>query len=247
MSAMVNIPHGLVPCERAAIEAGLTACGYRVVNFPHAGAVSAVWGARQGCGVKLVAENAYLDGPGGPYCALAVGGHNLSGMIPARSSERLERLGVAFKPWRETGNHILICPSRGLTSSVVRQPSGWLERTVAALRAMTDRPIRIRPHPGNWKLNPPKVPIEQDLSDAWACVIFASSVGVQALIQGVPVIHTGEYWIADEAAGSDLAEIENPPMPDRVPAFERLAASQYSLDEIASGTAFRALLEPVTC
>lgn len=241
MTAALNIPPGLVPREQAAIESGLTATGYRIADVQDA-AVSVVWGARQGCGTKIVAENAYLDGPGGPYCALAVGGHNGSGRLQPRSSERLERLGVTFKPWRDTGNHILVCPSRGLQSSVVRQPEGWLDRTVEELRKVTDRPIRIRQHPGNWKITPPKVPIEDDLRDAWACVIWASSVGVKSLIAGVPVIYTAPHWICAEAAGNRIADIESPPMPDRAPAFERLAASQWTLDEIASGEAFLQLL-----
>lgn len=245
MTASIVVPENFLPREHEAVEAGLVASGYRVADIKNA-ALSVVWGARGAgqAGTVIVAENGYLEGPGGPYCALAVGGHNGSGRHAARSRTRLERLGVAFKPWRETGSHILVCPSRGLRSSVVRQPERWAENTVARLKALTGREVRIRPHPGNWKANPPKVPIEDDLRGAWACVIWASSAGVKSLIDGVPVIYTAPHWICAEAAGNRIEDIESPPMPDRTPAFERLAAAQWSLAEIASGEAFRALLGP---
>lgn len=245
MAAALLIPQGLLPREHDAVSIGLAAAGYRLTDGK--ADVSVVWGARDQPGGKvLVAENGYLDGAGGPYVALAVGGHNGAGKWPQGGSERLARLGVAFKPWREGGEHILVCPSRGLKTSANRQPDGWLEKTVAALKRVTDREIRVRPHPGNWKVNPPKVPLEGDLRGAHACVIWASSAGVRSLVEGVPVIYTAPHWICAEAAGNRLEDIESPPMPDRVPAFERLASAQWSLDEIATGEPFRALLSELT-
>lgn len=230
------IPQSLLPREYAALEAGLAKAG-----SPD---VSVVWGARdKPNGTVIVAENGYLDGKGGPYVALALGGHNGGGRWPEGSRERLARLGVEFKPWRQSGGHVLVCPSRGLKSSAMRQPEGWTEQTVAALKRFTQREIRVRPHPGNWKVKPPEVPLEDDLRGAHACVIWASSAGVKSLVEGVPVIYTAPHWICSGAAGNRLEDIESPVMPDRVPAFERLASAQWSLDEIASGEPFRALLK----
>jgi hypothetical protein len=238
------IPQRMVPNEYATVEAGLVAAGYAISEQSD---VSVVWGARdQPPGKVLVAENGYLDGTGGPYVALAVGGHNGSGEQPRRRPERWARLGVELKPWRDGGKHILVCPSRGLKTAAMRQPAGWLERTVEELRRHTDRPIKVRPHPGNWKANPPKVPVEDDLRDAYACVIWASSAGVKALVEGVPVIYTAPHWICAEAASNSLADIADPPRPDRTPAFECLAAAQWSLDEIASGAPFSELLAELT-
>lgn len=239
------LPRDLLPREHEAFAKGLSAAGYRLTEGQ--ADVSVVWGARdQPGGTVLVAENRYLDGAGGPYVALAVGGHNGAGTWPQGSAERLERLGVTLKPWRNEGGHILVCPSRGLKTAAMPQPAGWLEQTVETLKRHTTREIRVRKHPGNWKASKPTVSLEDDLRGAHACVIWASTAGVTALAEGVPVIYTAPHWICAEAAGNRLEEIENPPRPDRTAAFERLASAQWSLDEIASGRPFPTLLGEFT-
>ncbi len=233
-TAALLVPKDLLPREHAAFAAGLAAAG---------STATVIWGTYKGKvdGTEMVAENGYLGGPGGPYVALAVGGHNGAGRWPVGSPERWARLGVVLKPWRRDGGHVLVCPSRGLGMNPM--PKDWTERTVAALRALTDRPIRVRAHPGNWKLRAEhhSATLARELEGAWATVIWASSAGVKSLIEGVPVICTAPHWICAEAAGRRLEDIESPPMPDRLPAMHRLASAQWTLDEIASGAAFRAL------
>src|SRR6185436_11136127 len=154
---------------------------------------------------------------------------------------RWERLGIAIKPWRRTGSHVLVCPSRGIGMNPM--PKDWTEKTVAALRRLTDREIRVRPHPGNWKPRAAEhsASLARDLEGAWATVIWASSAGVRSLIEGVPVIYTAPHWICAGAAGNRIEDIESPRMPERLPVFHRLASAQWTLDEIASGAPFRAL------
>jgi hypothetical protein len=233
-TAELLIPPDLLPREHAAFCAGLPASGSTAM---------VIWNTYKQPvdGVPLVAENGYLDGPGGPYVALAVGGHNGAGQSPAGSQERWERLAIDLKPWRKDGGHILVCPSRGLGLNPM--PADWTEKTVAALRKLTKREIRVRAHPGNWK---PKAEqhaasLERDLEGAWATVIWASAAGLKSLINGVPVICTAPHWICAAAAGHRLEDIESPPMPDRLPAFYKLASAQWTLDEIASGEALQEL------
>jgi hypothetical protein len=238
-----QIPQDLLPAEYAACAAGLAAVGYGAGAVPD---VTVAWGGRNpkppASGKLIVAENGYLNGPDGPYVALAVGAHNGAGKWPERSRERFNRLGVDFKPWRQNGGHVLVCPSRGI--GMQPMPKDWTQRTVVALRKLTDREIRVRAHPGQWK----RIPgvddsLARDLEGAWACVIWASTAGVKALVAGIPVIYTAPNWICAAAAGNRLEDIEQPPMPDRAPAFERLASAQWTLPEIASGEAFRTLLD----
>ncbi len=199
-------------------------------------------------GTVIVAENGYLA-PGGasPHdmkeretYAIALDHHNGGGRWPNGDGSRWNALGIELQPWRESGSHILICPNRSFGTPGRIMPPDWGERTKAKLQALTGREIRIRSHPGN---NAPQKSLAEDLRDCWAVVIWHSSAGVHALISGIPVICCGPSWIAKAAAGNDLAQIESPPMPDRLPAMRRLAHAQYSVSEISTGIAFERLLE----
>jgi hypothetical protein len=242
MTAALRIPADLLPQEHRAFAVGLKSAGYELAE--DGADVSVIWGNAKAmpAGKVLVAENGYWSSQDEPQCALALGGHNGAGQAAERSPERFQRLGIALEPWRQDGGHILLCPSRGI--GLQPMPKDWVRRTTAELRKHTDREIRVRPHPGNWKRQAehPAVSLSNDRVDAWACVIWASAAGLRALAYGVPVIYTAPHWIAAEAAGNDLAQIEQPPMPDRLPAFERMAAAQWTLSEIESGEPFRRLL-----
>lgn len=210
-------------------------------------------------GTVLVAENGYLGQGGGTpkfevhagvqpqhYYALARHGHNGSGTwlrgdppAPTVSDERLRRLRLAWAPWRTDGDHILVCPNRHFGMRGFVMPSEWERDVVARLRKITRRPIRVRAHPGT---NAPKVPLEQDLQNAWAVVVWASSAGVHALVRGVPVVAEAPWWICKEAAIA-LADIEQPaPADRRLQAFAKLAWAQWTVEEIASGEPFTHLL-----
>lgn len=235
-----------LPREREAFRRGFAAAGYRMAQPGQRADLVAIWAGSPPvrlpeCPV-LVGENGYLGWPN--YVALALGGHNGAGAWPAGDWTRWHALGIDLKPWRASGRHILVCPSRGMGwPKIMRQPRNWTESVVAQLRKVTDRPIKVRPHPGNWKMRKPKVPLAEDLKNAWACVIWGSTAGVHALIAGIPVIRCAPHWICAEAAGSEISEIERPPMPERRHALIRLASAQWSLDEIAGGFAIRRLLE----
>lgn len=199
-------------------------------------------------GSVVVAENGYL-GPGGvsphqmeprEWYALALGGHNGSGVWIGGGSERWEALNVDLKPWRTSGEHVLVCPNRPMGRPNLIMPLGWAENVRKRLEPLTDRPIRVRPHPGN---GAHKTPLEADLEGAWACVIWSSSAGVQALIRGVPVIHECPYWICDGAASMKIRDVGKPVMNDRLDALHAMSWAQWHVSEIASGEAFKQLLQ----
>lgn len=251
MKAYSLIPSGL-PAEQAAINAGLAAAGYRVAHNPPKdagpGDVLVIWNRwnqndalaerfEWGGGRVIVAENGYT-GPGN--VALARSQHNGGGRWPEGTPRRWDALGLDLKPWRADGDHILVCPSRGMGSMLMRQPAGWVENTVERLRATTSRQVIVRPHPGNWKARPPKIPIADQLANAWACVIWNSSAGIHALIAGIPVICCAPKWICKAASG-DLEHVTCPPMGDRLAVLERMAWAQWTLAEITSGEPFKRL------
>jgi hypothetical protein len=245
-----------------AFVSGLRAAGYRVMENREPsgkiapGDVLVLWNRKsaneiiadrfeRAGGTVIVAENGYIgaDATGRQYYALAVHGHNGSGRWPQGDGERFDRLGLDLKPWRTGGEHILICPNRFIAPRWFMMPRDWVETITRMLARITKRPVRVRPHPGHWKRLPqhPDVSLARDLENAWAMVIWSTSAGVRALAAGIPVICCAPWWICKGAAGDDLAQIEAPAMPDRLPAFRRLAHAQWTIDEIASGLPFIAL------
>lgn len=198
-------------------------------------------------GTVAVVENGYV-GVGGrlphsmevrdPY-AIALGYHNDRDVIRGDGSERWNALGVELAPWRATGNHILIMPNRPFGTPGRIMPADWAMRTAEAVRKLTDRDIRIRAHPGN---SAPSKPLAEDLENCHAAIVWNSSAGVHALIRGIPVYSMAPNWICKGASSGDLLSIENPLLPDRLPAMHRLAHAQSFLSEIESGEAFKRLL-----
>jgi hypothetical protein len=237
-------------------SAGLRAAGYDVRSgAPEAkpGNLLLIWnryGAyhdqassfERGGGTVVVAENGYLgkDADGNQFYALARGGHNGSGQWYVGGPERFAALGIELKPWRTDGNHILVCGQRGIGSPTMASPPNWHEGAAERLRKQTKRPIKIRTHPGNKEA---AVPLSADLAGAWACAIWSSSSGIQALVAGIPVLFDAPHWVCAPAGGT-LASVESPPMDDaaRLTAMQRMAWGQWTLDDITSGEPFRRLL-----
>lgn len=207
----------------------------------------------RGGGRVLIAENGYIakgggtpkfdvftqqGGQGGHYYALAEGWHNGGGRWPAGGPERFLALGVELAPWRRESGYLLVCPNRSFGVPGRMMPSDWAEKTVVRLSKQKQFPVRLRPHPGN---NAPKRPLEADLAGARAVFVWGSSAGVHALARGIPVFCEAPHWILKGAAAT--GPVEEPALPDRLPHFERLAWAQWTVDEIASGEPFRALLQ----
>lgn len=246
---------------------GLAAAGYevhdRAPDRGRPGDILCIWNRYGGVeqiadrfeaegGTVLVAENGYIHGrhDGGDFYALAIHGHNGSGTVRIGGPERWESLGVQLKPWRTEGKHILVAANRDFGMRGFAMPTGWGERTAEALRKVTQREVRLRLHPGN---NRPAVPLENDLRDAHAVVIWSSSVGVKALIEGIPVVCCAPWWVCKRATlpldaygvaiDSPIAfQCDESMDMMRLYAMEELAWSQWAVDEIKSGIAFEHLL-----
>jgi len=153
------------------------------------------------------------------------------------SPERFYLLNREVQPWRRQGSHILVCPNSavyfGLHGLNVDE---WLIDVREQLAAVTDRPIRFR-----WKVT--ATPIEDDLEDCWAVVVFSSSAAIDALIAGVPVFTLAPFASTVPMGHTDLALIEQPLYPEREQFLWNLANQQWTLKEIFSGQAWRTLQE----
>jgi hypothetical protein len=178
--------------------------------------------------------------------------------IKRRKSDRFEAFNISLKPWKKTGDHILVCPPTGFLTEVINLRPDWSEWAVRTIRENSDRKIIIRPKPGisliepyinlskkikdvEVLLNTKDRPIEDDLYRCWAVVAPASAVSIEAIINGVPVF-TEPSSPAAPIAVYDLTKIEEPIFPDREPLLYNLAYSQFTLPEIESGYALEFLI-----
>jgi len=194
-------------------------------------------------GIYICAENGYvgLDRSNRQIYALAIGYHNGRGKTPQGDGERWKALGVDLKVWKP-GNHVLVSANRCFGTPGAIMDANWMIQVRDMLKRYTSRPVKFRAHPGN---DAPRIPFAADLAGAHAVVIWSSSTGCDALIAGVPVFCMAPWWICKSATQDNLKQIESAELDylARQRAFELLAHAQYTVPEIASGMAFKALLE----
>lgn len=239
-----------------AFEKGLQAAGYEVVMRPwqqrdavEPDDVVLIWNRYHGNdmladrfeaagGTVIVAENGYagMDRSDRRVYAIARGRHNGGGTWHVGANARLPMF-ASVQPLRRDGEHVLVAPNRSFGTPGNIMPPDWHNDVMRRLRPLTKREIRLRPHPGNKE---PTVPLESDLDRCWAVVIWSSSVGVSALIAGIPVICEGAWWICKDAAGAAIEEIERPRIDDAVRrrSLERMAHAQWTVEEIETGAPF---------
>lgn len=155
-------------------------------------------------------------------------------------------------PWRNHGDHILICLQRPMGWSMRGiNLYQWLDDTYAMIRQYSDRPLRIRWHPGDWKnipkdldlsrfgavVSPPDRHILQDLENCWAVVCHNSTPSSVSIIEGVPAFITDDagYCQAGSVANTNFALLENPSKPDRQQWIRRIAQCHWNFEDLRSG------------
>lgn len=184
------------------------------------------------------------------YHKLAVNARHPTDYFQTRphSADRFKQHGVPIRPWRETGRHILVA---GMSAKAAHaeglSPHSWERATIQRLRQLTDRPIIYRPKP-NWIEAKPipgsifdkTTPLEAALHDCHAVVTHHSNVAVDALLAGVPCICP--HGVASVLSGHRLEDIEAlRKAVGRGQWAADLAWTQWSVDEMKSGAAWRYL------
>ena len=116
----------------------------------------------------------------------------------------------------------------------------WLESVKAKLAFVTDRPLVVssKDEPG-----------QPSLDQCWAVVTMQSNLAVEAIRKGVPVFcehgNFPDIWHHPaEHFSDDIKNLDNPYRPSMIERCEwaaRLAATQFTLAEIASGYAWEYL------
>jgi hypothetical protein len=176
---------------------------------------------------------------------------------PDRWKKISKNLNITLKDYRTSGNHILLLLQRnGGWSMGTTDIQDWANTVISTLRQYTDRPIRIRKHPGDKtsqeiiKPGHPQCRIKfsknvtlsenvnllDDLTDCWAAINYNSSPVVGAAIEGYPifVLDPAKSQCA-EIANTDLSMIENPIYKERQRWAERLSMFHWNFDELKSG------------
>ena len=169
-----------------------------------------------------------------------------------------QHLGVRLADWRTKGDHILLCLQRdGGWSMAGWDVLDWAIKTITEIRKYSDRPIRVRSHPGdkraikycerllklcigrkllNVQLSGANSSLMHDFKNCWAVVSHNSSPGVAAAIEGVPVFVTDpDRSQAKDVACSEIFRIESPTTPDRQQWIQSIAQFHWSHEELKSG------------
>jgi hypothetical protein len=170
---------------------------------------------------------------------------------------------ASLKPWRSSGDHVLILCQRPKGFNMFLDQDTWLEKTVDKIRKYTQRPIMIRMHPGDGtrfkqiekiqKRYGTSVVISEHanirdaLVNCWCTVGINSTPNVVAAIEGVPgyVEDPRRSWAAD-VAFTDLAQIENPALPDRTEWTHKIANIHWSNQEVVSGQLWSAIKQYIS-
>lgn len=183
-------------------------------------------------------DNAWFDAGRERFFRVGVNAMQTWSRKPS-DGKRLKALGVQIRPQRR-GRHIVVCrQSDEFMAFNAEWPGGalgWQQSVLTELKQHTDRPMVVRAKHST-------LPLQADLKDACALVAHSSAAAVEALIAGVPVIVTDPNCAAAEFA-MKFSDIESPPTLIGVEAWaQRLADSQWTLDEMREGAAWREIAQ----
>lgn len=183
-------------------------------------------------------DNAYFDAHRGRYFRFTKNALQPS-KVGKPDYDRARAMGIEVKPWRKGGEHIVLVEQSEHFLKLTGAHPLWLARLVAELARYTRRPLRIR----RWNRDKVKAAegLRKDLIGAHALITYSSAAANEALLAGVPVFVERDCAASSLASGG-LKNIEDPRRPHGREAWAAwLAAQQWTLDEIRSGLAWRAL------
>lgn len=172
------------------------------------------------------------------------------GPIIDRPDDRFLRTNtnlVSFKSQKKKnkGSRILICPpsEKAMRCGWGLDLDQWLTSTMDQLSAHTDRQIIVREKKIRHERQVHDTIWEALADDVYCVVTYNSIAAVEALIAGKPVFALGPN-AAHHFACNDLAEIENPLIPDDEEVrrfFCHLAYCQFTKAEMLNGEAWAML------
>ncbi|WP_430436863.1 hypothetical protein [Oceanibaculum nanhaiense] len=243
-----------------ALAAGVRACGDAAIIVDHGPPPPGVhayagWGWRRcqkhrRAGLKLLCmERGYL---GDRMCWTSLGWGGLNGNADFCAPqdpgpERYEAHYTPLAPWREAGDYVLIMGQvPGDMSLQGRDLRPWYVQMAREAAEAYGLPVFLRPHPSAVRRNLWKgcgVPemggdLDEALAGAHVVVTWNSNSATDAVVAGVPALTMDRGAVAWPVTGHSIGDRIRP---DRSAWAHRLAWCQWSLAEIADGTAWRQL------
>ena len=206
----------------------------------------------------LVLETGYVNRGDGEENHYAAGLNGLNGHADFRNegmpSDRWDMLEAELQPWKPPGKNVILCGQVPWDASVQDvDMHEWLKRKAKEIAEVCDHPIIYRPHPCA-RNHPQEVPgcvtthdfFHNDLANAWCVVTYNSNAAVDAIIEGVPAIATGEGSMARGIALMDVGQIlwaANVGQCDRQQWANDLAYTQWTPAEMRAGHTWRHLFK----
>jgi hypothetical protein len=211
----------------------------------------------------------YLD-DSGTYLRYSIGGpfydraeYANRNSTAAKWAEISQRLNIQLQPPQlNTNGHILICVQRdGGFAMKTLDPQIWLQQKISKIRSVTDRVIRIRPHPGKFEMSnfesyacmpgvtvsdPLACGLADDLQGAHSAVFFNSSASVAAACAGIPIFADDSSCVTWAVANHDIAKIETPEIFDRQQWIYDLASAHWSDQDAQQGLIYQKFLPYLT-
>lgn len=171
-------------------------------------------------------------------------------------------LGIDLLPEQYNHGHILICMQRdGGFSMKTINPLMWLDQKIHEIRMYTNRPIMIRPHPGDYQpqqfdryrkqhgitvVNPLASRLTDNLRNAQSAVFFNSSASVAAVCAGIPVFVDDASCVSWKVANKDITMIDAPQRFDRTQWIHDLAAAHWTDQDAQTGRIYQKFLPYLT-
>jgi hypothetical protein len=165
-------------------------------------------------------------------------------------SDRWDSL-VNFNPtlqycgWRKPGSKILLVLSTEKPFQYYGENQDeWLKTVISTLKQHTDREIVIREKASRGERTNDTI-YDALNDDVYALVTYNSIAAIEAIQFGIPAFALAPT-AADPVGNKDLTQIENPNKPSEEIIqkwLHSIAYSQFSLDEIITGSAWRMVLE----
>jgi hypothetical protein len=156
-------------------------------------------------------------------------------------SDRWNSFNIDLKPWRESGEYVLILGQNesGISTQHMNYVD-WMNNTVEYIKSVTDRPIKFMAHrhqtvfPNECEVIKNKS-IYENCENAWCTIARTTNGAAGSIISGVPVITEDQRCITYSISDHLLDSVNFPTLFDRQQWCNDIGYSQWNIKEIKRG------------